>query len=94
MGIEEHRPLEAIVASWLYAVGGCRRIEQGVSKRLGVGRGDAKNRRKHMGFMLAFAMQRIQHVVFKLDTKIGSFAVGKLHASYFALFTIRSKGKL
>jgi len=44
--------------------------------------------------MLTFAMQRIQHVVFKLDTKIGLFAVGKLHTSYFALFTIRSKGKL
>lgn len=94
MGIEEHRPLEAIVASWLYAVGGCGRIEQGVSKRLGVGRGDAKNRRKHMGFMLAFAMQRIQHVIFEFDTEIGSFTVGKLHASDFAPFAARSTGKL
>ena len=46
-----------------------------------------------MGFMLAFAMQRIQHVVFEFDTKIGSFAVGKLRASNFAPFTARSKGK-
>ncbi len=82
---------EAIVASWFYIVEGCRRIEQGVSKHLGVGRGDAKNRRKHMSFMLAFAMQRIQHVVFKFDTKIGSFAVGKLHASDCAPFTAAIK---
>ena len=39
-----------------------------------------------MGFMLAFAMQRIQHVIFEFDTKIGSFAVGKLHARHFAAF--------
>jgi hypothetical protein len=44
-------------------------------------------------FLLAFAMQRIQHVVFKFDTKIGSFAVGKFHASDFAPFAARSKGK-
>jgi len=44
--------------------------------------------------MLAFAMQRIQHVVFEFDTKIGSFAVGKLYASDFAPFAARSKGKL
>ena len=47
---------ETIVASWLYLVGGCRRIKQGVSKHLRVGQGNAKNRRKHMRFMLAFAM--------------------------------------
>ena len=85
---------EAIVASWLYVVGGYRRIEQGVSKHLRVGQGNAKNRRKHMRFMLAFAMQRIQHVVFELDTQVRSFAVRKLHASNFALFAARSKGKM
>jgi hypothetical protein len=43
--------------------------------------------------MLAFAMQRIQHVIFEFDAKIGSFAVGKLHASHFAPCAARATGK-